>query len=80
MIHESGSTPSSKRGAPWCSTEWKGFFVFLKFIYLFLRESERVCISRGVAEREEERESQASSTFGTEPDAGLKPTNREIVT
>ena len=38
--------------------------------------------SRGGAERQEETESQAGSihALNPEPDAGLKPTNREIMT
>ena len=42
-----------------------------------LRESERERENRGGAERERERESQAGST---EPDAGLYPIIRDIVT
>ena len=40
-------------------------------------------VSRGVAEREGDTESEAGSRLravGTEPDAGLEPMNREIMT
>ena len=49
--------------------------------YLFLRE--RQSESRGGAEREGDTESEAGSRLravSTEPDAGLKPTNHEIMT
>ena len=59
------------------------FFFFFNFfnVYLFLREREHT--SRGGAEREGDTESEAGSRLravSTEPDAGLKPTNREIMT
>ena len=53
------------------------FFFF--YIYLFLRDS----MSRRGAEREGDTESEAGSRLravSTEPDAGLQPTNREIMT
>ena len=49
--------------------------------YLFLKERERE--SRAGAEREGDAESEGGSRLravSTEPDAGLKPTNREIMT
>ena len=54
-------------------------------VYLFLRERERERqrVSGGGAEREGDTESKAGSRFravSTEPDTGLEPTNREIVT
>ena len=52
------------------------------FQCLFLRESERQSVSGGGAEREGDTESEAGSGLGvviTEPDAGPKPTNREIM-
>ena len=55
------------------------FFFFN--VYLVLRERQRV--SRGGAEREGDTGSEAGSRLpagSAEPDAGLKPTNREIVT
>ena len=48
-----------------------------------MREKERECVSWGGAEREGDTESEAGSRLravSTEPDVGLKLTNREIVT
>ena len=58
---------------------------FLHFlnVYLFLRERERERASKGGAERGGDTESETGSRLravGTEPDAGLEPTNREMVT
>ena len=54
------------------------------FKYLFISwETERQSASRGGAEREGDTESEAGSRLravSTEPDAGLKLTDREIVT
>ena len=50
-------------------------------MFIYLRERERE--SRGGAQREGDTESEAGSRLravSTEPDAGLRPTNREIVT
>ena len=53
------------------------------FIYF---ERERACMSRGEAEREGERERERERipsgfcTASTEPDMGLEPMNREIMT
>ena len=62
----------------------KHFEHFLNFFKsLFLRERERMRMSRGGAEREGDTESEADSRLragNTEPDMGLKPTNREIMT
>ena len=62
-------------------------FFFKKKIFfnvrLFLRETERQNMSGGGAEREGDTESGAGSglrAVSTEPDAGLEPTNREILT
>ena len=60
-------------------------FYFLTFfnVYLFLRERERECVSRGGAEREGDAESEAGSGFravSTEPDTGLELKNLKIVT
>ena len=47
------------------------------------RERERQSMSRGGAERRGDTESEAGSRLGavsTEPDAGLKFTNREVMT
>ena len=52
-------------------------------VYLFLREREKERESRVEAEREGDPESEAGSRLcavSREPDAGLKPTNREIMT
>ena len=52
-------------------------------VCLFLRESERQSMSGGGAEREGDTESEAGSRLwavSTEPDAGLEPTNCEIMT
>ena len=46
---------------------------FFKFIYLFLR------VGRG-RERERERTASRLCTVSTEPDMGLEPMNREVVT
>ena len=62
------------------STVFFFFNLFFK-IYLFLRQ--RQSTSRGGAEREGDTESEAGSRLrgiSTEPDAGLEPTNREIMT
>ena len=48
-----------------------------------MRERERESVSRGGAEREGDAESEAGSRLravSTEPDAGLEPTECEIVT
>ena len=58
------------------------FFFFLTFIH-FLRDRERVCVSRGGGKREGDPESEAGSRLravSTEPDAGLEPTDSEIMT
>ena len=50
------------------------------YIYLFLRDRES---TSGEGQREKETESKAGSRLravSTEPDAGLKPTDREIMT
>ena len=54
-------------------------------MFIFEGERDRVCVCGGGArvEREGDTESEAGSRLragSTEPDAGLKPTNREIVT
>ena len=57
------------------------FFFFN--IYLFLRDTERQSASGGGTEREGDTESETGSRLravGTEPDAGLEPTNSEIMT
>ena len=49
----------------------------------FLRDRERHSVSGGEVEREGDTESEAGSglrAVGTEPDAGLEPKNREIMT
>ena len=54
-----------------------------KFFLMFIFETERQSMSRGGVERETHIESEAGSRLwavGTEPDAGLELTNREIVT
>ena len=48
-----------------------------------MRDRERQNASKGEAEREGDTESETGSRLwavGTEPDVGLKPTNREIMT
>ena len=61
------------------STEVSTFFFFLIFfnVYLFLRQ--RQSMNGGGAEREGDTESEAGSV-STEPDAGLKLTDCEIMT
>ena len=52
-------------------------------VYLLIFERKRERESRGGAEREGDTDSEASSRLqvvSTEPDAGLEPTNREIMT
>ena len=52
-------------------------------MFICERETERQSMSQGGAEREGGTESEAGSRLwavSTEPDAGLQPTNREIVT
>ena len=53
------------------------------FFLMFIFERQRKSASRGAAEREGDTESEAGSRLSavsTEPDTGLKPTNREIMT
>ena len=48
-----------------------------------MRDREKQSLSGGEAEKEGDTESEAGSRLGavsTEPDAGLKPTKREIMT
>ena len=57
-------------------------FVYL-FIYLFIFETERDSMNGGGSEREGDTESKTGSKLravGTEPDAGLKLTDSEIMT
>ena len=57
------------------------FLIFLMFIYFWDRE--RQSASGGGAEREGDTESETGSRLwavSTEPDAGLEPTNHEIMT
>ena len=52
-------------------------------MFIFEREWERQSVSRGGAEREGHTEFEAGSRLwavSTEPDAGLEPVNREIMT
>ena len=59
----------------WC------FYLFTFNVYLFLKKRETVWVGKG--QRETDTESEAGSRLWavtTEPDAGLEPTNREIVT
>ena len=63
------------------------YFFFLKIfffnVYLFLRQRERQSMNGGGAEREGDTELEAGSrlwAISPEPDAGLKLTDREIVT
>ena len=51
-------------------------------MFLFVFERQRQGVSSGGAEREGDTESEAGSRFravSTEPDAGLEPTNCEIM-
>ena len=53
------------------------------FVFVVEGERERQSMSRGGAEREGDTEFEAGSRLyavSTEPDAGLEPTNREIMT
>ena len=53
------------------------------FIYFWERERERQSVSGGGAEQEGSTESKAGSRLpavSTEPDAGLEPTNHEVMT
>ena len=53
------------------------------FIYFFETERDRVRSGEGQREREGDRESEAGfwlQAVSTEPDAGLEPMNREIMT
>ena len=61
------------------------FFVFFNFflMFIFIFETGKQSMSGGGAEREGDTESETGSRLqavSTEPDAGLKPTNREIMT
>ena len=56
-------------------------FIYFFTFYLFLRERERDRVQAGKGQRE--RESEADSRLRgvhTEPDVGLEPMNREIMT
>ena len=60
----------------------KESFFFLMFIYFWERERERQSASGGRTVREGDTESDAGSRLwavSTEPDAGLEPTDREIM-
>ena len=51
-------------------------------MFIYFRDRERQIVSGGGAEREGDKEFQTGSRLqdvSTEPDAGLKPTNCEIV-
>ena len=54
------------------------FSLFFKFIYLFWRERE--CEHKQGRGRERERISSQFYAISTEPDAGLKPMSRKIMT
>ena len=59
------------------------FIIFKKHFNLVLRDRERQHEQGREAEREGDTESKAGSGLGavsTEPDAGLEPTDREIMT
>ena len=65
--------------------KWSNFKKIFFTVYLFLRERERErqSTSRGGAEREGDTESEAGSRLwavSPEPDAGLEPTDREMMT
>ena len=80
------------RWTPWVLTFYGLLVIFIVFIskkilflnlYIFLRGTETESASRGGAEREGDTESEAGSRLravSPEPDAGLEPANREIVT
>ena len=77
--------PSPTHHLFWCIYELRTvlIFYFFNFQCLFIFERERQSVSKGGAEREGDTESEAGSRLravGTEPDAGLELTNREIVT
>ena len=58
-------------------------FVFFFNFFERERQRQRQSVSGGGAEREGDTESEAGSRFragSTEPNAGLEPTNREIMT
>ena len=50
------------------------------FTYFCERERDRVRVGEGQRERETQSLKQALGTVSTEPDVGLEPTNREIMT
>ena len=57
--------------------------LFKVLFLFFILERDRESVSRGGAEREGDTESEAGSRLravSTEPDGGLEPTNREIMT
>ena len=59
------------------------YFIFLMFIYFWETERERARVGKGQREREGDTESEAGSSLwavSTEPDAGLEPTECEILT
>ena len=62
---------------------WFFIYCILSFFLTFIFERKRQSVSRAGAEREGDTESEAGSRLravSTEPDPGLEPTNREIVT
>ena len=77
-------TPQPLRMWLYLEIRWFFFFVFFN-VYLLLREREREREggSKGGAEREGDTEPEAGSRLravSTEPNAGLEPTNYEIMT
>ena len=58
-------------------------FIFFFYVFIYFCDRERQSMSRGGAEREGDTESKAGSRLwavSTEPDAGLEPTDCEIMT
>ena len=53
-------------------------FIFVIFLYIFLRERKRA--SKGQREGERERIPSRFRTTRAEPDTGLDPVNREVMT
>ena len=74
---------SQSKKIPFISYSLKNFFEVLIYFRAKERERERENMSGGGTEREGDTESKAGSRLGavsTEPDAGLEPTNHEIMT
>ena len=66
---------------PWPRTSTENlFFFFLILFSLFLRDTVRVGAGQRETETQTRKQAPKLRAVGTEPDAGPKPTDREIMT